>query len=473
MGLLKVLIRRLTGALVVRVCHTIQPVFDDPNLVAFGGLPAVMRLAEQAGLHDLVEEHVTVPGSAGSNAAVKVPALVAGMVAGADSISDMDVLRHGGMGRVFSGLRAATTLGTHLRAYRFGHVRQLDAVASRLLVNLAELSPILDGADQLTFVDVDDTIRETHGYHKQGAGYGYSKVKGLNALVATISTPTSAPLIAATRLRKGNVASAHGAARLIGDTLATLRKAITPGLVIVRADSAYFNHDTIAAITAGGAKFSITARMNKAVTGTIATIDEQAWTTIRYPQAVWDEAQQVWISDAEVAEVPHTAFTSRRQADHVTARLIVRRVKRLNPNAKTQGELLPGYRYHAVFTNSTLALVDAEACHRDHAIIEAVFADLKDGPLAHAPSGKFTANSAWLVLAAIAFNLTRAAARIASKTLGRARTATVRRTLVSVAARIANQARTWLLHLPRDWPWEHQLDRLHDAAFGPPATAVP
>src|SRR5665811_1042931 len=246
-----------------------------------------MRLAEQAGLHDLVEQHVTMPGSAGSNAAVKVPALVAGMVAGADSISDMDVLRHGGMGRVFSGLRAATTLGTHLRGYRFGHVRQLDAVASRLLVNLAELSPILDGADQICFVDVDDTIRETHGYHKQGAAYGYSKVKGLNAIVATISTPTSAPVIAATRLRKGNVSSARGAARLITDTLVTLRKATTPGMVVVRADSAYFNHDTIAAITAGGARFSITARMNKAVTKTIATISDTAWTTIRYPQAIW------------------------------------------------------------------------------------------------------------------------------------------------------------------------------------------
>ena len=200
----------------MRVCHTIEPVFDDPNLVAFGGLPAVMALAEQAGLHDLVEEHITVPGTAGSNAAIKVSALVAGMVAGADSISDMDVLRHGGMDRVFAGLRAATTLGTHLRAYRFGHVRQLDAVASRLLIKLAGLSPILDGADQLTFVDVDDTIRETHGYRKQGAAYGYSRVKGLNAQLAIVSTPLAAPVIAATRLRKGNIDSGHGAARLIG-----------------------------------------------------------------------------------------------------------------------------------------------------------------------------------------------------------------------------------------------------------------
>jgi hypothetical protein len=451
----------------VRVCHTIRPVFDDPNLVAFGGLPAVMALAEQAGLHELVERHVTVPGTTGSNAAIKVSALVAGMVAGADSISDMDVLRHGGMDRVFGGLRAATTLGTHLRGYRFGHVRQLDAVASRVFVKLAKLSPILDGADQICFVDVDDTIRETHGYRKQGVAYGYSKVKGLNALVATISTPTSAPVIAATRLRKGNVSSARGAARLIGDALATLRKATTPGMVIVRADSAYFNHDTIAAIIQRGAKFSITARLNSAVTRTIATIDEQAWTAIRYPHAIFDEAQQTWISDAEVAEIPFTAFTSRRQADHVTARLIVRRVRRLNPNAKTQGELLPGYRYHAVFSDTTLGLLEAEACHRDHAIIEGIFADLKDGPLAHAPSGKFMANSAWLVLAAMAFNLTRAAARIASKTLGRARTGTVRRTLINVAARIANQARTWLLHLPRDWPWEPQLDRLYDCCTTP------
>src|SRR5664280_600466 len=151
MGLFRVLIRRLTGAFVVRVCHTIQPVFDDPNLVAFGGLPAVMRIAEQAGLYELVAQHLTVPGTAGANATIKVPALVAGMVSGADSISDMDVLRHGGMGRMFDGLRAATTLGTHLRGYRFGHVRQLDAVASRLLVNLARLSPILDGADPVSY----------------------------------------------------------------------------------------------------------------------------------------------------------------------------------------------------------------------------------------------------------------------------------------------------------------------------------
>ncbi len=162
----------------------------------------------------------------------------------------------------------------------------------------------------------------------------------------------------------------------------------------MRADSAYFRHDVVAAAHAGGAKFSVTARLNKAATRAIAGIDQQAWTPIRYPNAVFDDEQQRWISDAEVAEVPFTAFTSHPKADHVTARLIVRRVKRLNPTiAKTQGELLPGYRYHAVFTNVELSLVEAETTHRDHAVIEAVFADLKNGPLAHARSseGKFTA----------------------------------------------------------------------------------
>jgi hypothetical protein len=170
--------------------------------------------------------------------------------------------------------------------------------------------------------------------------------------------------------------------------------------------------------------------------------------------------------------VPFTAFTSYPQTEQVTARLIVRRVKRLNPNtAKTQGELLPGFRYHPIFTNTTLPMIDAEAAHRDHAIIEAVIADLKDGPLAHAPSGKFTANAAWLALASIAFNLTRAAARLASQTLGKARTATVRRTLIQVAGRIANQARRWRLHLPTRWPWQDQLDTLY-AALDPPAAAA-
>src|SRR5450756_1351896 len=165
----------------MRVCHNLSASFDDPNLVSCAGLIPVMALAEWAGLHDLVAAHVRVPGSAGSNPAVKVAALVAGMVAGADTIDAMDLLRHGGMGRVLTAGRAPSTLGTFLRSFTFGHVRQLDAVASRLLVNLAGRSPLPVGADQDSFVDIDDTIKATYGHKKQGAGYGYSGVKGLNA----------------------------------------------------------------------------------------------------------------------------------------------------------------------------------------------------------------------------------------------------------------------------------------------------
>src|SRR5665648_116517 len=162
----------------MRVCHNLSAGFDDPNLVSCAGLVPVMALAERAGLHDLVAAHVRVPGSAGSNPAVKVAALVAGMVAGADTIDAMDLLRHGGMGRVFTAGRAPSTLGTFLRSFTFGHVRQLDAVACRVLVNLAEQSPLLVGADQVAFLDIDDTIKATYGHKKQGAGFGYSKVKG-------------------------------------------------------------------------------------------------------------------------------------------------------------------------------------------------------------------------------------------------------------------------------------------------------
>ena len=169
----------------MRSCHTVSAGFDDPNLVSCAGLIPVMALAGRVGLHDLARAHVRVPGSTGSNADVKVAALVAGMVAGADTIDAMDLLRHGGMGRVFTAGRAPSTLGTFLRSFTFGHVRQLDAVASRVLVNLAARAPLLAGADQVAYLDIDDTIKATYGYQKQGAGYGYSKVKGLNALLVS------------------------------------------------------------------------------------------------------------------------------------------------------------------------------------------------------------------------------------------------------------------------------------------------
>ena len=262
----------------MRVCHGITTVFDDPNLVSCAGLAPVLELAERAGLHDLVQEHVHVDRAGGQNALLKIVSLIAGMIAGADSIDDMSLLRHGAMRRLFTGVRAPSTLGTFLRAFTFGHVRQLDAVASRLLINLARRAPLLTGGDELGYVDVDDTVKPTFGYAKQGAGRGYTGVKGLNALLAVVSTPTSAPLIVAARLRKGSSNSARGAARLVTDALITAKNAGATGLRILRADSAYYGHEVIAAALRQKACFSITARQDKAVRRPIASIGGDAWT---------------------------------------------------------------------------------------------------------------------------------------------------------------------------------------------------
>jgi len=471
----------------MQVSHSpalVSALFDDPNLVSCAGLAPVVALAERCGLTDLVASTLTLPVLGGVNAHLKVPALVAGMVAGADSIDDMGLLRHGGMDRLFAGVRAPSTLGTFLRTFTFGHVRQLDSVAATMLAELARRTPLLAGADQVAYVDVDDTVKATYGYAKQGAGFGYSGVKGLNALIATVSTPLSAPVICATRLRKGSTNSARGASRLVADALHAAKAAGAggpggTGLIVLRADSAFYSHDVIAAARRAKVRFSITARMSSAVTTAISGINEGAWTPISYPNAVWDHDEQRLISDAEIAEIDYTAFTSRRKADHIEGRLIVRRVKRLNPNTKTptgtgdagqQQELFTAYRYHAVFTDSPLVLVQAEKTHRAHAIIEQVHADLKHGPLAHLPSGSFQANSAWLVLAAIAFNLTRAAGCLASAFHARATTGTIRTQLINVPARLAHSARNLRLHLPKHWPWEPAWTQLFDATLGPPLT---
>ncbi len=453
----------------MRVCHGLTVDFDDPNLVSCAGLAPVLGLAERAGLHRLVIRHVRVSEPAGVNADRKIASLVAGMVAGADCIDDMALLRHGGMGRLFSGVRAPSTLGTFLRTFTFGHVRQLDAVASRLLIDLAGQVPLLPGAAELAYLDVDDTLAQTYGYDKQGAGRGYTGVKGLNALLAVVSTPGLAPVIAAARLRKGSTNSARGAARFVTDALTTAKKAGATGVLVLRADSAYYGHDVIAAALRQGARFSVTARQDNAVRNAIAQVPADAWTAIKYTNAVFDEDSQRWISDAEVAEIGYTAFTSKPKAKHISARLIVRRVKDMNP--ANQSELFTVYRYHAVFTNSPLPMLAAEKAHRAHAIIEQVIADLKNGPLAHLPSGHFWANSAWLVCAAIAFNLTRAAGALASSFHARATTGTIRAQLITIPARLARSARRLTLHLPTTWPWHKEWEQLAAAANSPPVAA--
>jgi hypothetical protein len=210
---------------------------------------------------------------------------------------------------------------------------------------------------------------------------------------------------------------------------------------------------------------SITINQYPSVRRAIAAIDEHAWVPIKYPKAVWDEQAGSWISDAEIAQTPFTAFASDR-GHRVSGRLVVRRVRDKNhPDA-----LFPVWRYHAFFTTSTEPLIEAEATHRQHAVIEHVNDDLKHGPLAHFPSGRFGANAAWLSAAAIAFNLTRAAGCLAGGRHARARAATIRRTVVNVPARIARRARRWVLHLPRDWPWQQPWQDLFTAGHAPPRT---
>jgi len=473
----------------VKLSHTLRStsaVFDDPNLVSSAGLVPVLALADSAGLRDLADEHLTVPTDKGANAGLKVASLVGGMVAGADSIEDMALLRHGGMGRVFARAYAPSTLGSFLRAFTFGHVRQLDAIASRFLIALAGLTGLpgtsapAGGAGTVVergyaLLDVDDTIIEVHGHAKQGAGFGYSGVRGLNALLATLTTAASAPVIVAQRLRKGAAGSPRGAKRLVGDAVRTAQRLLgKTQLVLVRMDSAFYGRGPVHAVIKGGAAVSVTVRMDKAVKKAIATIEEAAWTTIEYTDAVFDEASGKWISRAEVAEIDFTAFAAQKKADHVPGRLVVRRIPDFNAEKnKTAGQdtLFDVWRFHAFFTTAdpkTLDTVAADATHRHHAVIEQVHADLKNSALAHMPSGVFTANAAWLVLAVIAFNLTRAAGTVAAPDLARATTATIRRKLIAVPARVASSARRITLHLPQSWPWETAWTALFDRVSDPP-----
>jgi hypothetical protein len=378
-------------------------VFDDPNLVSSAGLVPTLALADRAGLRELADEHLSVPTDKGANAGLKVASLVAGMVAGADSIDDMAVLRHGGMGRLFARIYAPSTLGSFLRAFTFGHIRQLDAVASRFLLALAKLTGMLEATTPImhdehvqhgyALVDVDETVVEVHGHAKQGVGFGYNRIRGLNALLATLTTTNAAPVIVAQRLRKGSCNSARGAKRLVGDATKTTRRLLGPAArVLVRMDSAFYGRGPVHAALAGGAAVSVTVRMDQRVWTAIESIPKDAWTTIQYTDAVFDEASGRWISSAEVAEIDFVAFAAQKKADQVRGRLVVRRIPDFNAEkhrAAGQDTLFDTWRFHAFFTTADPAVLDtvaADKTHRGHAIIEQVHADLKNSALAHLPS---------------------------------------------------------------------------------------
>jgi Transposase DDE domain group 1 len=473
---------QLGKALPVEVSHRFaaeSAVFDDGNLVSCAGLVPVMTLAEQTGLARLLGEkiHITVPRikSGAANPAPKLATLVAGMVAGADCIDDIDVIRSGGMKTLFDGVYAPSTVGTLLREFTFGHARQLESVLREHLVALCGRVDLLPRADQQVFIDVDSLLRPVYGHAKQGASYGHTKIagkqilrKGLSPLATTISTPGSAPVIAGMRLRAGKTGSGKGAGRMVAQAISTARDLGAGHNILVRGDSAYGNRKVVRACLRAGAQFSLVMTRNPAVDRAIAAIDETAWTPVSYPGAVRDPDTGTWISDAEVAEIPYTAFAS--TPDRIIARLVVRRVK----DARYGDALFPVWRYHPFFTNTDLPVEAADITHRQHAIIETVFADLIDGPLAHIPSGRFGANSAWVLCAAIAHNLLRAAGVLAGDQHTRARGSTLRRKIVNVAARLARPQHRPILHLPTHWPWsKHWLALWHNTiGYSPPLPAT-
>jgi hypothetical protein len=455
------------------------PVFDDEHLVSFAGLVPVMALAERAGLSELVSDRVEINStrvrSAAVNPAGKITSIIAGMAAGADCIEDLDVIRSGGMARLFGGVYACATLGQLLREFSHGHSLQLASVARAHLSNLVRHSDLLPGIAERTFLDIDSLLRPVYGHAKQGASYGHTKIagrqvlrKGLSPLVTTISTEQGAPVIAGIRLRAGRAGSGKGAASMVAQAINTARAAGAVGELLVRGDSAYGASAVVTACRKAGARFSVVLTKNPAVNRAIACIGEHAWTPVHYPGAVEDPDTGQLISDAEVAEVEFTAFTSKKKAEQVTARLIVRRVR---DRARTD-ELFPVWRHHPFFTDNTEPVAAADITHRRHAIIEQVNADLIDGPLSGMPSGRFAANSAWAICAMITHNLLRAAGTLASDRHAVARGATLRRHIVTVPARLTHPQRRRVLHLPAHWPWATAWTALWAAVFatGPPAT---
>ena len=450
---------------------TATPLFDDENLVSCAGLAPVMALAEQADLSPLLKERVRLDSvrvaSAGVNPAGKITSIIAGMAAGADSIDDLQVIRSGGMKRMFAGVYAPATLGQFLREFTHGHTSQLASAARAHLVALAERTNVLAGIETQAYIDIDSLLRPVYGQAKAGASFGHTKIagkqvlrKGLSPLATTISTDTAAPVLAGIRLRAGKAGSGRAAGSMVREAVRTARAAGATGKILVRGDSAYGTSAVVAACLRERVQFSVVLVKNAAVNRAIAAIEEDAWTPVQYPGAVTDPDTGELISDAEVAETTFTAFASTKSP--VTARLVVRRVR----DQAKYDELFPVWRYHPFLTNSEAPVAEADITHRRHAIIETVFADLIDGPLAHLPSGQFSANSAWAICAAMTHNLLRAAATLAPGRLAVARGATLRRRIVSVPARIARPQRRRVLHLPEHWPWADLWLQVWRGVFG-------
>ena len=420
----------------------IQIAFDDHRLVANAGLILPATLALRLGLPQLLRKHLDLGGAPGrANTGDKMMTLVASALAGGDCIDDADVLRAGGTARVL-GLtaKAPSTLGTFLRSFRWGHVRQLDRVSRELLARAwqAGAGP---GDGPLT-IDLDSTICETYGLAKEGARHhGYTGKRGYHPLLA-VAAGTGDVLMA--RLREGRANTARGAAHFLRETVGRVRYGGARGQLTVRADSGFYAHTVVAACREMDVRFSITIRQRARLRNLIEAIPEDAWTPIPY-----------WMDGAaDVAETTYTPFQA--EADAAPVRLIVRRVK---PAPGSQLALFATYSYHGFITDRDGETLELEADHRRHAEIENAIRDLKYGVgLNHLPSGRFAANGAWLAVQVMAHNLARWTARIG---LGQqiVTTKTLRRRVFALAGRITRSARRLTLHLPRRWPWEEQFSR--------------
>jgi hypothetical protein len=428
----------------MRSSHTLarmETTFDEDNLVPNAGLVAPAALAQKLGVAELVDELVQLPTDAVGRAScgTKAMTVIGAMLAGGDSIDDVEVLRAGAAPELFDQTRAPSTIGTWLRGFIWATVRMLDGVSRQVLARAWEagLGPELDA--DLT-IDFDSTICRVFGTAKQGARFGYTKVRGYHPLLATLAD-TGEVLHA--RMRGGNAGAARGAGTFVRETIRRIRDAGATGGLTVRADSAFYSRSFVAACRKHGAVFSVTVDKNSAIRRAITAIDEDAWVPIPY-----------WLDGgADVAETTYTAFKNTKDA--LELRLIVRRVR---PTPGSQLALDVVFDYHAILTDRHGEMLEIEADHRRHAVIELAIRDLKAGGLAHVPSGIFTANAAWLALAVMAHNLGRWTLAAAGPGWRQATTETLRTKLVSMPARLVHSARRLKLRAPTNWPWRDAFE---------------
>ncbi len=417
--------------------------FDETNLVPNAGLLPAAVLAQRLDLAGLVDGRLRL-AQHGANSGAKAVSVIGAMLAGGDSIDDVAVLRAGAAGALFDGTRAPSTVGSWLRSHKWSNVRQLDAISRELLARLwaAGAGPA-DLTAPLT-IDIDSTIVQVHGRAKQGAAFGYTKVRCYHPQLATCAQ-TGQVLMC--RLRGGSAGAARGAKSFLTETVSRVRHAGATGPLTVRADSAFYSKSMIETAVKFDVRFSITARQDKAIRAAIEQIGDDAWQPIPY----WLSTPEV--SGADIAETPFTVFASdRKHARQV--RLVVRRVR---PTPGSQLALFTAWDYHALVTDRTLPLPEVEADHRRHAVVEQSIAELKSAGLAHLPSGNFMANAAWLALTVMAHNLGRAVAILAGPVLERATAATLRRKVFTMPGRLVHTGRRRRLRLPANWPWAEAI----------------